>query len=60
MNNFKEVFMDNDNSAEEYKQSLLEYLQKHYDSFSTHAMNDYTLYLQGEKNMLKDIITLIK
>jgi len=49
-----------DSSAKEYAEALLEQLQALNDDFSTHAMSDTVLYLQGQKKMLHSIITYIK
>ena len=35
-------------------------LEKYRDNFSTHSMNDHTLYLQGSKNMLDRVINYLK
>jgi len=54
----RENFSENDNSVSEYKDSLIEYLKNvlnnHPSDWS--AMSDYTLYLQGAEQMLKEVI----
>jgi len=57
MEKFTEV---NDTSVVEYKKSLLNYLKKENEAFSTHSMNEYELFLQGQKKMLEDIIFIIE
>lgn len=44
----------------EYKNDLLNHLLVEYHNFSTHAMSDHQLYLQGQKNMLGALILIIK
>ena len=56
----KHIFLHNDNSYDEYKESLLFELREIRDNFSTHSMNDGALVLQGEKAMLSAIIQLIE
>lgn len=50
----------NDNSKEEYQGDILNHLLVQYHTFSTHAMSDHQLYLQGQKNMLGGIILILK
>lgn len=45
-----------DTSAKEFADELLNNLSNLRDNFSTHAMSDRTIFLQGQKQMLTDII----
>lgn len=45
-----------DTSAKEFADQLYNELCNFHDNFSTHAMSDHTIYLQGQKKMLSDII----
>ena len=49
-----------DRSLEEWKADVIPFLEKYYDDFSTHAMTDHTMYLQGQKEMLGQMIKFIK
>jgi hypothetical protein len=40
--------------------SIIIELQEVYNNFSTHSMNESTLYLQGQKSMLAIIIDYLK
>lgn len=50
------AFSENDNSAKEYKQSLIEYLLNELQKGKWEAMSDHQLYLDGAKDMLTEII----
>jgi len=50
---------DNDGNLRDIDE-VIEELQKLYDNYSTHSMNDHALYLQGEKNMILEIIRYLK
>jgi hypothetical protein len=56
----KNTFSENDNSAKEYKEGLNIFLKEILDNHPSDwsAMLDYTLYLQGAEQMLKEIINL--
>lgn len=57
MNSFlKTRFSENDNSAGEFKQSLIEYLFDVLEKGNFEAMSDHQLYLDGAKKMLTEII----
>lgn len=45
-----------DTSAKEFADELYSELCNLNDNFSTHAMSDHTIFLQGQKKMLTDII----
>ena len=45
---------------EEYRVDVLNHMIVEYHTFSTHAMSDHGLYLQGQKNMLGALILIIK
>lgn len=49
-----------DNSAKEFSEQFLEQLEVWYEKQDTHAMSDYTMYLQGKKDMLFDVIEYLK
>ena len=49
-----------DNSSCEMKEDLLRELRTHYNEFNTNAMSDYQLYLQGQKEMLSQVISFIE
>lgn len=61
MNNIKDLNISlTDRSVKEYSDELLEQLEQLNNNFSTHAMSDHMVYLQGQKNMLEQLITYIK
>ena len=49
-----------DLNVEEYKEEIIDTLTKIHNNFDTHAMSEHTLYLQGQKIMLNEIIKFIK
>lgn len=49
-----------DNSAKEFASELLAELKKYKEKFSTHAMSDRTIFLQGKLEMLSEIIGYIQ
>ena len=49
-----------DNSAKEFSQELITQLENVYNKMSTHAMSEYTLILQGKKQMLGEVINYLK
>ena len=49
-------FSENDNSAKEFKQSLIEYLFWVLEKNGWEAMSEHQLYLSGAKKMLMEII----
>ena len=50
------TFRENDNSAKEYKQSLIEYLFGILENNNWEAMSEHQLYLNGAKKMITEII----
>jgi len=53
------LIADNDGNLRDIDEIIAE-LQKLYDNYDTHSMNEYVLYLQGEKNMILKIIEYLK
>lgn len=49
-----------DHSVAEWKAEVLPYLQSVLDNFSTHAMSEHQLYLQGQRKMLEAIINFLE
>jgi hypothetical protein len=49
-----------DHSVEEWKTEVLPYLQNVFNNFSTDAMSDFSLVLQGQKAMLSAMIKFIE
>lgn len=49
-----------DNSAKEFAEELLSELKALQSGFSTHAMSDRTIFLEGKEEMLDDIISYIE
>jgi hypothetical protein len=47
-------------SAPDFISELVEFLEEMYENFSTHSMNESALFLQGQKDMLDQIITFLK
>lgn len=45
-----------DNDAYEFSDELLTELKRELDVFSSHAMSDHTLFLQGQKDMLRQVV----
>ena len=56
----KVVILPNIGTAQEFICEFLEFLKEENESFSTHAMSEYVLYKQGQKNMLEQIILLLE
>lgn len=52
------LFSDSDVSA--FKKDMLEYLNEYLKNFSTHSMNESALFLQGQKDMLEQVIHFIE
>lgn len=57
---FTETFSENDNSAQLYKESLIEYLQDVLKNNRFQAMSDHQIYLDWIKDTLESVIELIK
>lgn len=55
----KKFYLENDNSAEEYKVSLANYIQDTLDKNTWGAMSDYALYLSGAKDILTDLLEVL-
>ncbi len=55
-----DVFMDNTNSAEDYKESLAEYLEELIKNRGWSSMNESGLYLEGVKNTLQAIVDILR
>lgn len=65
MNNKQEIkdkvfLLPNIGTAQEFVSELIDVLEKEYSEFSTHSMNEGALFLQGQKDMLGQIITMLK
>jgi len=57
--NLNITIADNDGNLRDVDEIIAE-LQNLYDNYDTHSMNEYTLYLQGEKNMILKVIEYLK
>lgn len=55
----KVFLLPNIGTAQEFIEELLNVLQEEFDGFSTHSMNEGALFLQGQKDMLGQIITMV-
>lgn len=56
-----EVFIfRNIGTAQEFIEDFLSVLEQYNKNFSTHSMNDGALFLQGQKDMLEQVITTLK
>lgn len=51
-----EVFIENDNSVKEFKQTFIEYLFRILENKKWEAMSEHQIYLEGAKKMLIEII----
>lgn len=62
MKNIKDkVFLlPNIGTAQEFITEFLNVLQEEYKNFDTHSMNEGVLFLQGQKDMLGQIIETLK
>lgn len=52
--------LPNIGTAQEFITEFIDVLEKEYCQFSTLSMNEGRLFLQGQKDMLGQIITLLK
>jgi len=56
-----EVFLlPNIGTAQEFISEFINVLEEHYNKFSTHSMNEGALFLQGQKDMLEQVIITLK
>jgi len=55
----KDIFMENDNSAVEYSDSLKDYLTKILETGRFEAMSGHNIYLQGAQQVIEELIQLI-
>lgn len=56
----KVYLLPNIGTAQEFISELIDILEKEHENFSTHSMNEGALFLQGQKDMLGQIITMLK
>ena len=49
-----------DNGELQDLEELIEELEPFVEQFSTHAMSDYALYLQGQKDAYQDVLKYLK
>ena len=56
----KVYLLPNIGTAQEFISELINVLEKEHEEFSTHSMNEGALFLQGQKDMLGQIITMLK
>lgn len=52
--------LPNAGTAQEFIFEFISVLKKAHATFSTHSMNEGALYLEGQKNMLEQIITALE
>jgi len=52
--------LPNIGTAQEFISAFIDVLESNYKNFSTHSMNEHALFLQGQKDMLGQVITLLK
>lgn len=56
----KVFLLPNIGTAQEFISEFLSVLKLEYDTFSTHSMNEGALFLQGQKDMLGQIISILE
>lgn len=56
----KVFLLPNIGTAQEFISEFLDVLKLEYNTFSTHSMNEGALFLQGQKDMLRQIITTLE
>lgn len=55
----KVYLLPNIGTAQEFISELIDVLKKEHEQFSTHSMNEHALFLQGQEDMLGQIITML-
>jgi len=56
----KVYLFPNIGTAQEFISELVNILKEEYTKFSTHSMNEHALFLQGQKDMLGQIIIMLE
>lgn len=56
----KVFILPNSGDAQEMIKALIDVLGEEYNNFPTHSMNEQGIYLSGQKDMLRQIIKMLK